>query len=70
MRRFKQLLTPVASLDILKKGKYAGLAVSGDDDYPYTVPINYVYDGTCIYIHSAKLGHKIDAITRNPKCSH
>ena len=69
MRRFKQLLTSEASVDILEKGKYAVLAVSGDDDYPYTVPINYVYEGTCIYLHSAKHGHKIDAIIRNPKCS-
>lgn len=69
MRRFKQLLTSEASVDILEKGKYAVMAVSGDDDYPYTVPINYVYEGTCIYLHSAKQGHKIDAIIRNPKCS-
>ncbi|MDE7376585.1 MAG: pyridoxamine 5'-phosphate oxidase family protein [Muribaculaceae bacterium] len=30
--------------------------------------INYVYDGGRIYLHSAKQGHKIDAIARDPKC--
>ncbi len=45
------------------------MAVSGDDGYPYAVPINYVYDGTSIYIHSAAQGHKIDALRRNSKCS-
>lgn len=45
------------------------MAVSGDDDYPYAVPVNYVYDGTSIYIHSAAQGHKVDALRRNHKCS-
>lgn len=36
---------------------------------PYAVPVNYVYDGNSIYIHSAAQGHKIDALKRNPKCS-
>lgn len=45
------------------------MAVSGDDDYPYAVPVNYAYDGISIYIHSAAQGHKIDALKRNPKCS-
>lgn len=41
----------------------------GDDEYPYAVPVNYVYDGTAIFIHSAAQGHKIEALRRNPKCS-
>ena len=36
---------------------------------PMPSPVNYVYDGTSIYIHSAAQGHKIDALKRNPKCS-
>lgn len=69
MRRFKQQLSAEEVERILRNGKYCVMAVSGDDDYPYAVPINYVYDGTAIYIHSAAQGHKIDAIRRNPKCS-
>lgn len=69
MRRFKQQLSAKEVERILRTGKYCVMAVSGDDDYPYTVPVNYVYDGASIYIHSAAQGHKIDALKRNPKCS-
>lgn len=69
MRRFKQQLSVEETEKILRNGKYCVMAVSGDDDYPYAVPVNYVYDGSSIYIHSAAQGHKIDALKRNPKCS-
>lgn len=69
MRRFKQQLSTEETIKILRNGKYCVMAVSGDDDYPYSVPVNYVYDGTSIYIHSAAQGHKIDALKRNSKCS-
>lgn len=69
MRRFKQQLSVEEIVRILRKGKYCVMAVSGDDGYPYAVPVNYVYDGTAIFIHSAAQGHKIDALRRNPKCT-
>lgn len=69
MRRFKQQLSSEETERILRNGKYCVMAVSGDDDYPYAVPVNYVYDGAAIYIHSAAQGHKIDVLRRNPKCS-
>ena len=43
--------------------------VSWNEDYPYAFPISYVYDGEKIFFHSAKSGHKLDAINRNPKAS-
>ena len=69
MRRFRQQLSDDEVLQILKNGKVAIIALSGDDDYPYAVPVNYVYKAGYIYLHSARQGHKIDAIKRNPKCS-
>lgn len=69
MRRFRQQLSAEETERILRNGKYCVMAVSGDDDYPYAVPVNYVYDGIAIFIHSAAQGHKIDALKRNPKCS-
>lgn len=69
MRRFKQELPPEESARILNTGRYCVVAVSGDDDYPYAVPVNYVYSGNAIYLHSAAQGHKIDALRRNAKCS-
>lgn len=69
MRRFRQELSENESLDILKTGKVAVMAVVGEDDYPYAVPLNYVYDNGYVYLHSASHGHKIDALRKNPKCS-
>ena len=69
MRRFKQALSEDETKKILTDGKTGVLAVSGDEDYPYTVPINYVFFNGRIYMHCAKAGHKIDAISRNKKVS-
>ena len=69
MRRFRQELPIEETKEILRNGRECVIAVSGDDNYPYAVPINYVYDGEHIYLHSAKQGHKIDALKRNPKMS-
>lgn len=68
MRRLRQELSESETKEIICRGKAAVMAVAGDDD-PYAVPVNYVYDGECVYIHSASEGHKIDALRRNPKCS-
>lgn len=69
MRRSKQSLTDEESQEILRSGIVGTLGVSGDNDYPYTVPINYVFIDGKIYAHCATAGHKIDAIKRNDKVS-
>lgn len=69
MRRNKQQLSHDECLDILREGKTAVVAVSGDDGYPYTVPLNYVYFNDKIYFHCAKSGHKLEAIKRCDKVS-
>ena len=69
MRRWKQQLTNAQTKEILNNTKRGVLSVWGDNDYPYGIPINYYYDenDNAIYFHSAKEGHKIDAITRSDK---
>lgn len=69
MRRKKQQLSQEACANILYRGTSGVLALHGDDGYPYTVPISYVYDGEKLYFHSEKSGHKLDAIKRNSKAS-
>ena len=69
MRRSKQQLSDEEAVEILEHGKTGVLAVAGDEGYPYTVPINYVYADGKIYMHSAKAGHKVDAIEANDKAS-
>lgn len=69
MRRKKQLLGEQESIDVLHRGTAGVLALLGDDDYPYAVPISYVYDNFKIYFHGAKAGHKADAIKKCSKAS-
>ncbi len=67
MRRHGQLLSETETIEILTRGTFGVLAVSGDDSYPYTVPLSYVYRDGRIYFHCAKEGHKLDGIRRNEK---
>ncbi|KKG64156.1 pyridoxamine 5'-phosphate oxidase family protein [Methanosarcina mazei] len=69
MRRGKQLLSMEDTIAVMTRCTNGVLACSGDDGYPYAVPLSYVYFNGRIYFHSAKAGHKIDAITKNPKVS-
>ncbi len=69
MRRRKQLLSAEDSAAVLNRGTSGVLALLGDDGYPYAVPLSYVFDGDKLYFHSAKAGHKLDAIRRCPKAS-
>lgn len=69
MRRKTQALSTKEIAAVLERGMSGVLAVSGDDDYPYAVPLSYVYDGEKLYFHCAKSGHKLDAIGRNAKVS-
>lgn len=62
MRRFRQQLSQGECESILAKTYRGFLSVNGDMGYPYTVPMNFVYDNGHIYFHSALEGHKIDAL--------
>ncbi len=64
MRRSRQQLSREECEQILEEGKTGVLGVLGDDGYPYTVPVNYVYTGGKIFLHGAKQGHRVDAIRR------
>ena len=59
LRRKRQELPLQESIDILMKGTSGVLALSGDEGYPYAVPISYVYRDSKLYFHGAKSGHKI-----------
>ncbi len=69
MRRKKQILSLEDTIAVLEKGTSGVLAVHGDDGYPYAVPLSYVFHENRIYFHSAKTGHKMDAISQNSKVS-
>ena len=69
MRRFGQQLDEKRCIEILKNEPRGVLAVLGDEGYPYTIPLDFVYDEGKIYFHSAVEGHKIDAIQGYNKAS-
>lgn len=69
MRRKRQLLSEKDSIAVLEKGTSGVLSLLGDNGYPYSVPISYVYADNKIFFHSAKDGHKIDAIRACEKAS-
>ena len=69
MRRKRQQLSEEESVAILKKATAGTLALLGDNDYPYAVPLSYVYQEGRVYFHSALDGHKVDAIRKCDKAS-
>lgn len=69
MRRFKQQLSEAESIDILTSTTSGVLALCGEDDQPYGVPLSHVYYDGKLYFHSALKGHKIDLIAQNAKAS-
>ena len=69
MRRKKQLLSQAETIEILQSCTSGVLAVTGDNDYPYAVPLSYAYKDGKLFFHFAKEGHKIDGIKKNSKVS-
>ena len=67
--RKKQALTREACIDILRREMRGVLSVNGDDGYPYAMPMNHYYneDDGCLYFHSGKKGHRIDALRRDAR---
>jgi len=69
MRRKRQVLPEAETTAMLRSCTSGVLAVHGDDDYPYAVPLSFAYEDGKLFFHSAKAGHKIDAIGRDEKAS-
>ena len=69
MRRNNQMLEESESIAVMERGTSGVLAVLGDSDYPYAVPLSYVYKEGKIYFHCARTGHKLEAIRKCEKVS-
>ncbi|WP_298501162.1 pyridoxamine 5'-phosphate oxidase family protein [uncultured Methanobrevibacter sp.] len=70
MRRHRQELSADECRDILTREPRGVLALLGDDDYPYALPMSHVFVDGKIYFHGAKKGHKIDAVKKHSKVSY
>lgn len=64
MRRKKNEIGIEELKKLLHDSRRGILAVNGDDNYPYAIPVNYLYDeeNQKIYFHGSRVGHKADAI--------
>ena len=69
MRRLGQELSSEECIEILVNEPRGVLALWGDDDYPYALPMSHVFVDGKIYFHGAKTGHKIDAVKNHSKVS-
>ena len=69
MRRKKQQLSREETEGLLEKGTSGVLAVLGDGDWPYAVPLSYASREGKIYFHCAGSGHKLDAVRNCQKVS-
>ena len=64
IRKKQNEIDVTAAEALLQDSRRGILAVNGDDDYPYAIPVNYFYDreNQKIYFHGARAGHKVDAL--------
>ncbi len=69
MRRFRQEISEEECREILKTEMRGVLAVKGEDGYPYALPMDFLYDAGKLYFHSARQGHKIDALKADDRVS-
>jgi nitroimidazol reductase NimA-like FMN-containing flavoprotein (pyridoxamine 5'-phosphate oxidase superfamily) len=66
MRRAEREIEDRDTIDgILRQATVCRLGLC-DDGMPYVVPLNYGYDGDCLYFHSAREGRKMEVLKANP----
>lgn len=61
MRRKDRQLSTEEAYRLLEKGEW-GVLSTFDGEYPYGVPVNYVFLNNSVYFHCAPNGYKIDNI--------
>lgn len=69
MRRGKQQIGQAQCIQLLQDTPRGVMAVHGADGYPYAFPMNHIYLDGKLYFHSAREGHKLDALAREDKVS-
>ena len=71
LKRKNKQVSNEECIRLLKSEMRGVLCVLGDDEYPYGSPMNFWYndeDG-CLYFHSARVGHRPDALKKHSKVS-
>ncbi|MCF8144697.1 MAG: pyridoxamine 5'-phosphate oxidase family protein [Deltaproteobacteria bacterium] len=63
-RKEKEIKDSAEIAAVIRKADICRLALSVDNR-PYIVPLNFGFDGDCLYFHTAQAGKKIDMIRQN-----
>ncbi|HAH69474.1 MAG TPA: pyridoxamine 5'-phosphate oxidase family protein [Synergistaceae bacterium] len=66
-RKDKEVTSREWMMEVLEKGIWMELAMSGKDGWPYVVPLNYGFGKDFIIVHGAREGKKIDLLRENNK---
>lgn len=70
VRRQDRLMDEARAIELLSTSEYGVLSMVDKDGTTYGVPLNYVWDGkNSIFIHCAPVGHKLEALEKNPNVS-
>ena len=69
MRSKANMLTNEEIETILRTSPNGTLALYGENGYPYSVPVNFVYLNGKIYFHGAAEGYKLDCMKKDPHVS-
>jgi len=71
LQRKNKQISMEECIEVLKKETRGVLAVLGEDDYPYGMPMNHWYneEDEKIYFHCGKSGHRLDALQKCNKVS-
>lgn len=72
LTRKKQQLLPAEWKEVLKTVRRGVLSVTGEEGYPYGMPMNHFYDEETghLFFHSGRTGHRVDAMGQNSKASY
>ena len=69
MRSKANMLTNEEVENILKTSPNGTLALYGENGYPYSVPVNFVYSDGKIYFGGGAEGYKLDCMKKDPHVS-
>ncbi len=69
LRRAAQALSPEDCTAVLERASSGVLALLGDGEYPYAVPLNFCLEEDALFFHGALAGHRVDAMGACAKAS-
>ncbi|WP_281889239.1 pyridoxamine 5'-phosphate oxidase family protein [Paenibacillus sp. YYML68] len=68
MRRIDSAIADQEELELfLADMSYGTLGTWGEDGWPELTPLNFVYDGGCIYFHGSRIGQKMSNLKAQPR---